>query len=135
MGRLTAAKVKALLHKPGRYSDGDGLILFVRSPGQASWVARVQHKGKRRDYGIGSAKLYKLTEARERAWEVRRALADSRDPRTLWERPAPLLLTFREAAEARFEAKAGDVGDKRSKQDKAMLAAHAYPALGNLQVQ
>jgi len=135
MGKLTATKVKSLLEKPGRYSDGDGLLLFVRSPGQASWVARVQHNGKRRDYGIGSVKLYGLSEARDRAWEVRRALADGRDPRTLWERPAPLLRTFREAAEARFDAKAGDVGDKRQKQDKTMLAAYAYPALGRLQVQ
>lgn len=135
MGKLTATKVKALLEQPGRYSDGDGLLLFVRSPGQASWVARVQHNGKRRDYGIGSAKLYGLSEARDRAWEVRRALADGKDPRTLWERPAALLQTFKEAAEARFDAKTGDVGDKRQKQDKAMLAAYAYPALGRLQVQ
>jgi integrase len=135
MGKLTATKVQALLDNPGRYGDGDGLLLFVRSPGQASWVARVQHNGKRRDYGIGSAKLYGLAEARERAWEVRRALKDGRDPRTLWEQPAALTQTFREAAEARFTAKAGDIGDKRAKQDKAMLAAHAYPALGALQVQ
>lgn len=135
MGNLTAAKVKALRQQPGRYSDGDGLILFVRSPGQASWVARVQHNGKRRDYGIGSEKLYSLAEARERAWEVRRALKDGRDPRTLWQQPSTLTQTFREAAEGRFTAKAGDTGDRRTKQDKAMLAAHAYPALGALQVQ
>lgn len=135
MGNLTAAKVKALLAKPGRYSDGDGLLLFVRSPGQASWVARVQHNGKRRDYGIGSAKLYKLTEARDRAWEVRRALADGRDPRTLWQQPAPLVRTFREAAEDYLSAKEGDAGDKRQKQRTAMLSAYAFPSLGRLQVQ
>ena len=135
MGKLTAAGVKAILDRPGRYGDGDGLILFVRSPGQASWVARVQHNGKRRDYGIGSAKLYKLTEARDRAWEVRRALADGRDPRTLWKQPAPLVRTFREAAEDYLEAKAGDAGGKRNKQRLAMLAAYAFPSLGRLQVQ
>lgn len=135
MGKLTATKVKALLEMPGRYSDGDGLLLFVRSPGQASWVARVQHNGKRRDYGIGSAKLYGLAEARDRAWEVRRALKDGRDPRTLWQQPPALTQTFREAAEARFTAKAGDTGDKRAKQDKRMLADYAYPSLGALQVQ
>lgn len=135
MGNLTATKVKALLDKPGRYSDGDGLILFVRAPGQASWVARVQHNGKRRDYGLGSAKLYKLTEARDRAWEVRRALRDGRDPRTLWQQPAPLVRTFREAAEDYLTAKAGDAGDKRQKQRTAMLAAYAFPTLGRLQVQ
>jgi integrase len=135
MSKLSATKIRALLEKPGRYSDGDGLLLFVRSPGQASWVVRVQHNGKRRDYGIGSAKLYGLSEARDRAWEVRRALKDGRDPRTLWQQPPALTQTFREAAEARFTAKAGDTGDKRAKQDKAMVAAHAYPSLGALQVQ
>ena len=105
MGTLTAAKVKALLETPGRYSDGDGLLLFVKSRGQASWVARVQHNKKRRDYGLGSAKLYSLSEARDRAWEVRRALADGRDPRTLWQPPAPLVRTFRDAAEDYLSAK------------------------------
>lgn len=135
MGRLTAAKIKALLDKPGRYSDGDGLILFVRSPGQASWVARVQQNHKRRDYGIGSAKLFGLAEARDRAWEVRRALADGRDPRLLWQQPAPLLRTFREAAAEYLSAKSADAGDKRHKQRTSMLTAYAYPALGRLQVQ
>ncbi|AKM09720.1 tyrosine-type recombinase/integrase [Croceicoccus naphthovorans] len=135
MGKLTAAKVKTLIDKPGRYSDGDGLILFVRAPGQASWVARFQHNNKRRDYGIGSAKLYKLAEARERAWEVRRALADGRDPRTLWEQPAPLLRTFREAAEDFLSAKTDDVGTKRQKQDRSNLTRYAFPSLGRLQVQ
>lgn len=133
MGNLSATKVKSLLDKPGRYSDGDGLILFVRSKGQASWVARVQHNKKRRDYGIGSAKLYGLSEARDRAWEVRRALADGRDPRLLWETPAPLLLTFKEAAED-FIAKASKAGEKRRKQGTSMLRAHAS-SLGKLQVQ
>lgn len=135
MGKLTATKVRTLMDKPGRYVDGDGLILFVRAPGQASWVARVQHKGKRRDYGIGSAKLYSLSEARDRAWQVRRALADGRDPRTLWQAPAALLQTFREAAEDYLSAKTEDAGDKRQKQRKAMLLAYAYPSLGKLQVQ
>jgi len=135
MGKLTATRVNALLDKPGRYSDGNGLLLFVRSPGQASWVARVQSDGKRRDYGLGSASLFTLAEARDRAWEVRRALADGRDPRTLWKRPAPLVRTFREAAEDYLTAKASDAGDKRHKQRTALLAAYAYPSLGRLQVQ
>ena len=134
MGNLSAAKVKAILSKPGRYSDGDGLILFVRSVGQASWVARFQQNGKRHDYGIGSAKLYSLAEARERAWQVRRTLADGGDPRTLWETPAPLLLTFKDAAEE-FFAKGNKAGDRRQKQGQSQLARFAYPNLGKFQVQ
>lgn len=135
MGNLTAVKVKALLGQPGRYSDGDGLLLFVRSPGQASWVARVQHSGKRRDYGIGSAKLYGLAEARSRAWEVRRALADGRDPRMLWKPLPPLVRTFRETAEDYLDAKAGDIAEKQSKRRIAMLEEYVFPSLGKLQVQ
>lgn len=134
MGKLSAAKVKEHIKKAGRYSDGDGLILFVRSPGQASWVARFQHNGKRRDYGIGSAKLYPLAEARDRAWQVRRAIADGRDPRLLWETPAPLLLMFKEAAED-FFTKGNKAADRRQKQGKAQLARYAYHDLGKLQVQ
>lgn len=137
MGKLTAAKVKQLIESPGRHSDGDGLLLFVRAPGQASWVARFQHNGKRRDYGLGSAKLHSLADARERARDVRRALADGRDPRTVWEPPAPLLRPFKEAALAFLEAKADDaaISQKKRKQQEAQLRAYAFPALGKLQVQ
>jgi integrase len=134
MGKLSAAKIEVLRKTPGRYSDGDGLLLFVRTPGQASWVCRFQHDGKRRDYGIGSFKLYSLAEARSRAWEVRRAIADGRDPRLLWQTPAPMLLTFKEAAED-FFAKGTKAGDRRQKQGKAQLAKFAFPFMGKLQVQ
>ena len=135
MGKLTATKVKELVKKPGRYSDGDGLLLFVRAPGQASWVARVQHNGKRRDYGIGSAKLYGLSEARDRAWQVRRALADGDDPRRLWKTDPRLTQTFREAA-GEFLSKGCKAGDKRRLiQYPSQLERYAYPTLGPLQVQ
>ncbi|MFN3619611.1 tyrosine-type recombinase/integrase [Sphingorhabdus sp.] len=133
MGKFTAAKVKTLMDQPGRHSDGDGLILFVRKPGQASWVARVQHNNKRRDYGIGSAKMFKLAEARDRAWQVRRALVDGRDPRTLWDTPEKLLWTFREAAEGLLAAKVSD--PKNQKQKRSQLLSYVYPTMGRLQVQ
>jgi len=137
MGKLTAARVRQVIESPGRYSDGNGLLLFVRAPGQASWVGRFQHNGKRRDYGLGSAKLYSLAEARQRAYDVRRALADGRDPRTLWEPPAPLLRPFKEAALAFLDAMSDDaaISEKKRKQQEAQLRAYAFPALGKLQVQ
>lgn len=135
MGKLTATKVKSLLDQPGRYSDGDGLLLFVRSPGQASWVCRAQSNGKRRDYGVGSAKLYGLSEARQRAWEVRKALADGRDPRTLFTADQKIVQTFREATAAYLEHRGGKVGEKRLKQGSGQLERFANPTLGRLQVQ
>ena len=65
MGKLTAISVKAALAAPGTYQDGDGLFLKVKPSGAASWYLRIQHDGKRRDMGIGSAKLVTLAMARD----------------------------------------------------------------------
>ena len=58
---LTALKVKNA--KPGRYVDGRGLCLFVKESGSRSWVLRMQHNGRRRDYGLGSALDVTLTDS------------------------------------------------------------------------
>lgn len=81
MPKLTAAGVKAALGRPGRYRDGAGLLLYVRKPGQASWVARLQHDGVRRDFGLGTVDLVSLAEAREKARAMKKALL--RRPRSL----------------------------------------------------
>src|SRR3546814_6182068 len=52
MGNLTVAAVKNA--KPGRHSDGAGLILFVTSKKGKSWVLRAQVAGQRRDIGLRS---------------------------------------------------------------------------------
>lgn len=50
MGKLTAMGLKNLT-EPGRYSDGEGLILKLAAKGKGSWIVRVQANGKRRDIG------------------------------------------------------------------------------------
>ena len=40
--------------KAGRHADGNGLYLLVKPSGSKSWVLRVQHRGRRRDFGLGS---------------------------------------------------------------------------------
>ena len=51
MGMLTAIQIRNF-KEPGRYSDGQGLILKLVSPGRSSWIVRVQASGKRRDIGL-----------------------------------------------------------------------------------
>lgn len=53
MGKLTAVQVRNL-REPGRYSDGEGLILKFFGSGRGSWIVRVQADGKRRDIGLGT---------------------------------------------------------------------------------
>ena len=53
MSKLTANGVKAALSKPGRHSNGDGLILAVGAGDNGPWMVRVQKDGRRRDIGLG----------------------------------------------------------------------------------
>lgn len=137
MGKLTQAHVKAAINKPGRHHDGDGLILFVRESGQASWVARIQNEGTRREFGLGSLRAVGLGEAREKASLVKAALVAGRDPHLALRPSKEMTRTFREAALGFLEAKAADakISDAKRKQNLSQLKTYAFPALGKLQVQ
>ncbi|MFQ3664957.1 MAG: integrase arm-type DNA-binding domain-containing protein [Sphingomonadaceae bacterium] len=76
--RLSARKVQYA--PPGRHIDGAGLMLVVQPAGSRSWVLRIQHRGRRRDIGLGSYPVVTLARARELALETRRAVRDGRDP-------------------------------------------------------
>ena len=78
MGKLTVRQVQTL--GPGSYADGDGLYLQVAPSGARSWVLRYQLRGKRREMGLGSASLFGLADARQRAAQHRKLLADGIDP-------------------------------------------------------
>ena len=48
---LTAAKARTA--SPGRYGDGDGLYLLVRTADTAFWVFRYTRSGRLREMGLG----------------------------------------------------------------------------------
>lgn len=132
MAKLNALQVKNA--KPGRHGDGAGLYLLVKPSGSKSWVLRVQRDGRRRDVGLGSLAALSLSEAREKAAELRKHALNGRDPiaeRDRDRRPAP---TFREAVKYTHEQmKAGWV-DKNAAAFLTSLETYANPALGNLRV-
>lgn len=53
--------------KPGRYGDGNGLLLMIRPSGVRSWIQRITIAGKRRDIGLGAYPAVGLAEARRRS--------------------------------------------------------------------
>lgn len=53
MGSQTELKLRGL-KLPGRFVDGDGLILVSSKSGNGSWIVLVQANGRRRAIGIGS---------------------------------------------------------------------------------
>ena len=134
MGKLTALQVKALT-EPGRYSDGDGLILKIGPTGGRSWILRVQVDGKRRDIGLGNARSVSLKEAREAAGDLRKQARAGLDPVAERRRQAVVIPTFREACKMVHEElgrswKKGKHGD----QWLTTLESYAWPKLGKLAV-
>ena len=99
---LTALKVRHA--GPGRHADGHGLYLVVRDTGTRSWMLRVQHRGCRRDFGLGSANDVSLADARLAVSDYRRLLRSGLDPVKelgLRRRAAP---TFERVARDCFDA-------------------------------
>jgi integrase len=156
---LTAQKVAKA--KPGRYYDGDGLVLLVREastfdqagkpkePGKAWWLYRYTMRGKTRDLGLGRAlgpNSVSLADARIGAKKARDMVKAGTDP-----------LAEREAEEARkaaaealaaasrktFEEIAGEYIDaheatwrnpKHRQQWKNTLKDYVYPKIGQVAV-
>lgn len=134
MGNLSALKIKSL-KEPGRYSDGDGLILDLKGPGRGHWLVRVQYGGKRRDIGLGSLDHIGLADARAAAGEIRRQARSGIDPLAERRKEQVIVPTFIEAANAvHLEHKAAWKNGKHHAQWINTLDTYAFPRLGKLLV-
>jgi len=134
MGKLTALTVKSA-KKPGRYIDGQGLMLVVKESGARSWQLRIQANGKRRDIGLGSASNVTLSDARQKAAETRNKILAGIDPvadKKASESPKTAKMTFREAAQALHEERKGDWRNgKHREQWLSSLTTYAFPSIGD----
>lgn len=137
MGRLTVMGMKAL-NAPGRHADGDGLYLVIKTSGSRSWVLLQQWNGKRREYGLGSAKIVTLAEARQRAAETRKQVEAGIDPveaKRASRRILAALPTFRKATLSVYgERERHWRNPKHRAQWLSSLETYAFPTLGNLPV-
>lgn len=131
---LSATKV-AKTTKAGRYADGNGLYLHVSDTGGKSWVWRGVIKGRRREFGLGSVRLYTLAEARETAREHAKAAREGRDPRAERDEARRRAVTFSEAArqfwaETIQPAKA----EKSARAWQSVIGTYAEPKIGRMAV-
>lgn len=131
MGQLNVARIKAI-KDPGRYTDGDGLMLLVKATGTQSWLLCVRVGGERRDIGLGSLKVLTLAEARAKAAELRRDIVRGVDPIAEKKKVVDPVPTFRDAA-ARVHAdhKAAWKNSKHQAQWLSTLETYAFPVLGD----
>lgn len=131
MGKLNDKKVRQA--QPGRYYDGDGLVLRVRESGSRDWALRITKDGKTTDYGLGGFPLVSLAEAREAAFDLRRAIKRGEPPKRKVRVGGDL-----------FETLAGDYitahapgwkNPKSADQWRSSLKAYAYKTIGKKTAQ
>jgi integrase len=70
----------ATLNREGRHSDGGGLYLVVGPGASRRWAFLFRWRGKLKEMGLGSLASVSLADAREKAGEARRTVADGRNP-------------------------------------------------------
>ena len=130
MRKITYAETKAI-KKPGFYCAGDTLYLRVGYAGSKSWVQRLTIDGKRHDIGLGSFKLVTLTEARDMAFENRKAARiQMRDP--LAEKRKARIPTFEQAAKQTWEAlKPRWRNAVHTKNWRQIMEKYAIPVIGS----
>jgi integrase len=147
---VTAAQVEKGT-KPGRYGDGAGLYLLVRSKKSKFWLLRYTPKrgGKMREMGLGPAvgrTAVSLSAARAKALELHQAIREGRDPLDELEAAKAKAdadaakakvagITFREVADMYVAAhEAGWRSQKHIQLWHSTLRDYVLPAIGNLPV-
>lgn len=132
--RLTAVQVRQI-KKPGRHADGGGLYLMVDPSGARRWVLRIVVQGRRRDIGLGSARLVTLAEARETATLYRRTARSGADPVAEHRMSRSEALTFAAAArQVHAHYTPSWRNRKHAAQWLSTLETYAFPVFGAVAV-
>ena len=123
---------------PGRHTDGGGLYLIVDQSGARRWMMRltIRGTGRRREYGLGSARVVSLVEARKKAMEYRVLAAQGKDPVLERRWRADETMTFKKAAEQYHKDFVLDFGTNGKHKDQWIntLRTYAYPFLETVSV-
>jgi len=154
MRRLTPQGIKALT-KPGLYPDGGNLYVQVSPSGTKSWafVYRFGPKTQKEpepgadpkpaasgsrtwQLGLGSLATVTLKEARERAEEGRRLLAEkpAKNPKVIWAAKTEGVPTFKAAAEAYLETRDWRSEKQHQQVKKLLLTGPRCAMIANVSV-
>lgn len=142
--------VRKIQHaRPGKHGDGHGLYLLVKPSGAKSWILRVQHNGRRRDFGLGTAitglidvdipiqkrRSLTLAQAREKARIARELVKAGMDPSILWRPKEDTAPSFKKVAvEYHRQVSKGWRNGKHADQWLTTLNIYAFPHIGDLPV-
>ena len=131
--KLTAKFVEHVSDS-GKYYDQHGLFLHVRAGGAKKWLQRYTFKGRRREIGLGSAKIVSVATARKNAHQNLVLVSEGIDP---------IEDKKHDSVIPKFEAAARKVHEdnrptwrnaKHAAQFITTLETYAFPVVGNLSV-
>ena len=124
--------------RPGIHGDGGTLFLRVRDGGSRQFVQIVSIDGKRVERGLGGYPRVSLREARELAFDNRRAIRRGRNPfenRPKRRRAASSAPTFADALAATLEIQRQSFTAAKTAADwQASMDTYAMPVLGGMAV-
>lgn len=134
--KLSVRKVQTAT--PGKYTDGDGLHLEVRSTGLRKWKYRYTINGRRREMHVGTYPYMSLAEARETRDEHRKTVRQGIDPIELRANPPAVpeqAPRFTSCAAGFIRSKRrGWKNRKHARQWVATLKTYARPIIGDTPV-
>ena len=113
--------------KPGRLSDGGGLFLRVRHVDAKSWAFVHRSGGKWQEIGLGPYPAIALARARDIAAEMRTALAEGRDPKSLRDKESEP--TFAEAVDRYLASMSGQWSNPKHRAQWSVTLGDAYCAM------
>lgn len=145
---LSALSIKRAAHsgKSGNHEKlavggAPGLMLQITATGAKSWILRATVADKRREIGIGPYPEISLSEARERARQMRAQIINGSDPvlekqavRSAIAAEQSRTMIFKKAVGLWIVAKGAGIPDKRRAYIKNAFARYAHPVIGQMAV-
>jgi integrase len=133
--KLTTARVRSL-RAPGKYADGNGLILRVTEQGGRFWCYRYVAGAKDRMMTLGDADVLSLADARKLHTEARVMLAKGIDPLAAREAAKPKAVhSFADVAEAYVAAHRSGWRGRNSVYQWQHSLSYAIAAFGSKPVE
>ena len=132
--KLTAKFVENV-SEAGKYYDQHGLFLHVRPSGAKKWLQRYTFQGRRREIGLGSAKIVSVATARRNAHQNLVLVSEGIDP-IEDKRQDSIIPKFELAARKVYEDNRPTWRNaKHAAQFITTLETYAFPVIGSMSVK
>ena len=132
--KLTAKFVENV-SEAGKYYDQHGLFLHVRPSGAKKWLQRYTFQGRRREIGLGSAKIVSVATARKNAHQNLVLVSAGIDP-IEDKKQDSIIPKFEVAARKVYEDNRPTWRNaKHAAQFIATLETYAFPVIGSMSVK